>query len=207
MEQKKVFSPEQIIASNPSENIWVQANAGTGKTKVLVHRLLRILFRNGKYDKNNVSGILCLTYTNAAAGEMRNRILQELHKWATSNDDELSELKRQNIRQVREELDSKELEFLNNCKLQIKRGNISFQHFLFNSNKEDLYPFEEIDIINTDKLVLDSNITFVGHEHNPFEMTVDSKRLIDVGSSGENTPYYTILYIDDDIKIEKIQLN
>jgi len=92
MEQKKVFSPEQIIASNPSENIWVQANAGTGKTKVLVHRLLRILFRNGKYDKNNVSGILCLTYTNAAAGEMRNRILQELHKWATSNDDELSEL-------------------------------------------------------------------------------------------------------------------
>ena len=124
-----------------------------------------------------------------------------------SIDDELSELKRQNIRQVKEELDSKELEFLNNCKLQIRRGNISFQHFLFNSNKEDLYPFEEIDIINTDKFVLDSNITFVGHEHNQFEMTVDSKRLIDVGSSGENTPYYTILYIDDDIKIEKIQLN
>lgn len=92
MLKKEVFSSEQIIASNPSENIWVQANAGTGKTKVLVHRLLRILFRDGKYNKDTVSGILCLTYTNAAAGEMRNRVLKELTKWAMSNDDELAEL-------------------------------------------------------------------------------------------------------------------
>lgn len=91
MKQKEVFSPEQITASNPSDNIWVQANAGTGKTKVLVHRLLRILFRNGQYN-NTVSGILCLTYTNAAAGEMRNRILKELHKWVSVNDQELTEI-------------------------------------------------------------------------------------------------------------------
>ena len=86
MSKKEVFSQEQLIASNPSENIWVQANAGTGKTKVLVHRLLRILFRNGQYDKNIVSGVLCLTYTNAAAGEMRNRVLKELSKWAYRQD-------------------------------------------------------------------------------------------------------------------------
>lgn len=93
MKQKEVFSPEQLAASNPSENIWVQANAGTGKTKVLVHRLMRILFRDGQYNKDNVvSGILCLTYTNAAAGEMRNRVLNELRKWATVDDNELSEL-------------------------------------------------------------------------------------------------------------------
>ena len=92
MKQKEVFSSAQITASNPSENIWVQANAGTGKTKVLVHRLLRILFRNGQYNENSISGILCLTYTNAAAGEMRNRILKELRKWATASDAELSEL-------------------------------------------------------------------------------------------------------------------
>ena len=92
MKQKEVFSIEQLAASNPLENIWVQANAGTGKTKVLVHRLLRILFRDGQYNKDAVSGILCLTYTNAAAGEMRNRILKELHKWATSDDKDLTEL-------------------------------------------------------------------------------------------------------------------
>ena len=92
MSKKEVFSLEQIMASNPSENIWVQANAGTGKTKVLVHRLLRILFRDSQYNKDMVSGILCLTYTNAAAGEMRNRILNELSKWAMADDEQLIEL-------------------------------------------------------------------------------------------------------------------
>ena len=92
MSNQEVFSPEQIMASNPSENIWVQANAGTGKTKVLVHRLLRILFRNGQYNKDVASGILCLTYTNAAAGEMRNRVLKELRQWAIADDKVLTEL-------------------------------------------------------------------------------------------------------------------
>ena len=73
------------MAANPTENVWVQANAGTGKTSVLTQRLLRILFRTRDVRH---SGVLCLTYTNAGAGEMRNRILQELKKWALlSNDD------------------------------------------------------------------------------------------------------------------------
>ena len=92
MKQREVFSPEQLMASNPAENIWVQANAGTGKTKVLIQRLLRILFRNSKYNNDIDNGILCLTYTNAAAGEMRNRILSGLQKWATADDNDLIEL-------------------------------------------------------------------------------------------------------------------
>lgn len=92
MSQNELFSNEQNIASNPSENIWVQANAGTGKTTVLVRRLLRILFRNGEFSDNIAPGILCLTYTNAAAGEMRNRILAQLRLWATASDDQLREL-------------------------------------------------------------------------------------------------------------------
>lgn len=91
MKQKKTLSIEQDMAANPSENIWVQANAGTGKTTVLVQRLLRILFRGGTDDNN---GILCLTYTNAGAGEMRNRILTALREWVMSSDDELTELLR-----------------------------------------------------------------------------------------------------------------
>jgi len=91
MSQKQFFSDNQNIASDPNRNVWVQANAGTGKTTVLIQRLLRILFRNDK-QKNNNSGILCLTYTNAAAGEMRNRILSDLRKWATANDADLTEL-------------------------------------------------------------------------------------------------------------------
>jgi len=89
MTKKQTLSPEQDIAATPTENIWVQANAGTGKTSVLVQRLLRILFRTPTYG---TSGILCLTYTNAAAGEMRNRILSALRKWAMASDEELSDL-------------------------------------------------------------------------------------------------------------------
>lgn len=92
MLQNEVFSNTQNMASNPSENIWVQANAGTGKTTVLVRRLLRILFRNGEFNNDIAPGILCLTYTNAAAGEMRNRILEQLRQWATADDAELTEL-------------------------------------------------------------------------------------------------------------------
>ena len=92
MAQSEVFSSSQNIASDPTENIWVQANAGTGKTTVLVRRLLRILFRDGQYNDGITPGILCLTYTNAAAGEMRNRILDSLRQWAMKSDDELREL-------------------------------------------------------------------------------------------------------------------
>ena len=90
MSQKQFFSPNQNIASNPTKNIWVQANAGTGKTTVLIQRLLRILFRDNR-DKP-ISGVLCLTYTNAAAGEMRNRVLADLRKWAMVDDATLAEL-------------------------------------------------------------------------------------------------------------------
>ena len=88
MIKKQPLSPEQEIAAEPMANVWVQANAGTGKTTVLIERLLRILFRSN--DSN--AGILCLTYTNAAAGEMRNRILAALRGWAMANDQELREL-------------------------------------------------------------------------------------------------------------------
>ncbi|MCQ2599034.1 MAG: UvrD-helicase domain-containing protein [Alphaproteobacteria bacterium] len=89
MTEKTKFTPEQDVAADPTKNIWVQANAGTGKTKVLVYRLLRILFRS---PNCSTTGILCLTYTNAAAGEMRNRILKELRNWATATDEQLSDL-------------------------------------------------------------------------------------------------------------------
>ena len=89
MIKKPPLSPEQDIAANPADNVWVQANAGTGKTSVLVGRLLRILFRSE--DTKN-SGILCLTYTNAGAGEMRNRILHALRDWAIADDEELADL-------------------------------------------------------------------------------------------------------------------
>ena len=89
MAKKTILSPEQDVAATPTKNVWVQANAGTGKTSVLTQRLLRILFRTTDCLS---SGILCLTYTNAGAGEMRNRILRALREWAMADDSDLIEM-------------------------------------------------------------------------------------------------------------------
>jgi ATP-dependent helicase/nuclease subunit A len=71
---------EQISASNPKISVIVSANAGTGKTKVLTDRFLRLMISGSDSEK-----ILCLTYTNAAADEMKSRITDELKKWYLSD--------------------------------------------------------------------------------------------------------------------------
>jgi len=87
MEKITYLTDEQRKAANPLVSAWVQANAGTGKTKLLVARLLQILFRT-KLRPNQT--ILCLTYTKAGAGEMRNRITKALKEWSVANDHDLS---------------------------------------------------------------------------------------------------------------------
>jgi ATP-dependent helicase/nuclease subunit A len=72
---------EQQQAADPGSSVWVSANAGSGKTHVLVDRLIRMLL--GETDP---STILCLTYTKAAAAEMAERLFQRLGQWAVLSD-------------------------------------------------------------------------------------------------------------------------
>ncbi|MDE6250838.1 MAG: UvrD-helicase domain-containing protein, partial [Alphaproteobacteria bacterium] len=83
------FTVAQQDAVNPMQSAFVQANAGTGKTTVLTGRLLRILF---SLESLESTGVLCLTYTKAGAGEMRNRILQEMRRLAMADDEYISDL-------------------------------------------------------------------------------------------------------------------
>ena len=55
----------QKQAALPEASIWVSANAGSGKTKVLIDRVARLLLTGVQPDS-----ILCITYTKAAASEM-----------------------------------------------------------------------------------------------------------------------------------------
>ena len=75
---------QQRRAANPLKSVWVEASAGTGKTKVLSDRVLRLLLNNV-----NPAKILCLTYTKAAAVEMNDRIAKRLSEWAVADDEKL----------------------------------------------------------------------------------------------------------------------
>lgn len=69
----------QRRAAHPRASVWVSASAGTGKTRVLINRLLWLML-----DGTDPSRVLCLTFTRAAAAEMANRLNEELARWATS---------------------------------------------------------------------------------------------------------------------------
>ncbi|MFP9135661.1 double-strand break repair helicase AddA [Devosia sp. XGJD_8] len=85
---KPVINPQtrasQAQAADPRMSIWVEANAGSGKTFVLTRRVLRLLLAGARPQS-----ILCLTYTKAAAAEMRGRVAKELARWATLPEAEL----------------------------------------------------------------------------------------------------------------------
>ncbi|MES2728955.1 MAG: double-strand break repair helicase AddA [Pseudomonadota bacterium] len=74
----------QVMAADATASVWVDASAGTGKTKVLVDRVLRLLLpRNDGTAATPPNRILCLTFTNAAAAEMIGRIQSASKSWLT----------------------------------------------------------------------------------------------------------------------------
>lgn len=75
------MSLEQATATVPDKTVWVGASAGTGKTHILTARVLRLMV--GGTPPGN---IICLTFTKAAAAEMKTRIFKELGAWAVMDD-------------------------------------------------------------------------------------------------------------------------
>jgi len=67
---------EQLAASDPAVSAFVAASAGSGKTKLLTDRLLRLMLAGTRPER-----ILCLTYTKAAAAEMTIRLNRRLGEW------------------------------------------------------------------------------------------------------------------------------
>ncbi|MCC7425426.1 MAG: double-strand break repair helicase AddA [Alphaproteobacteria bacterium] len=69
---------QQRRAADPAVSAWVEASAGTGKTKLLTDRVLALLLAGAEPAR-----ILCLTFTKAAAAEMATRLAGRLGDWPT----------------------------------------------------------------------------------------------------------------------------
>jgi ATP-dependent helicase/nuclease subunit A len=69
---------EQLTASDPLVSAFVAASAGSGKTKLLTDRLLRLMLTGAPPER-----IQCLTFTKAAAAEMALRLQRRLGRWVT----------------------------------------------------------------------------------------------------------------------------
>lgn len=91
----EIADANQARASEPDASAWVSANAGTGKTAVLVKRILRLFLADAQPES-----ILCLTYTKTAAAEMQNRLLKTLSGWALMEDGDLRETLRSLLRRA-----------------------------------------------------------------------------------------------------------
>ena len=93
MDIMKWTDEQQAIIDLRGKNILVSAAAGSGKTAVLVERIKELVVR----DRVPLKSMLIVTFTNAAAGEMKQRIIDAMNKELSLSDDEFVREQIQNI--------------------------------------------------------------------------------------------------------------
>ncbi len=93
MGELRLTPQQQAVVENRGGSLLVSAAAGSGKTKVLVERLFRYVTE----ERCHVDDFLIITYTKAAAAELRSKIASELTKRLAENPGD-GHLKRQLLR-------------------------------------------------------------------------------------------------------------
>lgn len=169
------WTNEQLEAINSREkNLLVSAAAGSGKTAVLVERIANLV----EQDKEDIESMLIVTFTNAAARQMKDRIQKKLQERMVS------------IRN-KEQCDVEELNFLKKQIKNISRASISTVHsFCIEVLRQN---FQLIDIDPGFKIANESLISILKNKaiENIFEENYSSEdegflRLVD-GFGGEKS--------------------
>ncbi len=68
---------QKAVIESRNRNLLVSAAAGSGKTAVLVERIIRMITGDSPID---IDRLLVMTFTKAAAAEMRERIQAAIEK-------------------------------------------------------------------------------------------------------------------------------
>lgn len=79
-------SSRHRLAADPGAHVWVAASAGTGKTRSLTDRILRLLLAGAPSE-----GLFAITFARAAAAEMQRRVFARLASWSGLADDALDD--------------------------------------------------------------------------------------------------------------------
>ena len=77
---------DPLAPADPNKSVAVFASAGTGKTWLLVARILRLLLAGAEPDS-----ILAITFTRKAAAEIQQRLIEKLADWLALDDSDLIE--------------------------------------------------------------------------------------------------------------------
>lgn len=88
----KKFTDEQKLAIETlDKSVLVSAAAGSGKTSVLIERIIRIILEG----RANVDEMLVVTFTNAAASEMKLRLASAIRKRMADHPEDVPRMKDQ----------------------------------------------------------------------------------------------------------------
>ena len=84
MSSPKWTQEQQNVIDSRGGNLLVAAAAGSGKTAVLVERIIQMILNSDL--KIDIDKLLVVTFTNAAASEMRERIGDAISKKLDENE-------------------------------------------------------------------------------------------------------------------------
>ncbi len=90
MAEFRLTEAQAAVVAHEGSALLISAGAGSGKTRVLVERLLARLSAGGSIDR-----YLIITYTRAAAAELRSRILEAIRERLRSGGEGANNLRRQ----------------------------------------------------------------------------------------------------------------
>lgn len=112
---RKFDEKQKVVLENKSANQLVSAGAGSGKTTVMIQKIIDIIL-TGELKPQE---LVVLTFTNQAGNEMKQKLLKSLNERLSLTEDE-DEFKRINL--LREEIDMSSIDTIDGfCSKMIKK--------------------------------------------------------------------------------------